>query len=153
MSDVLGNDVITIVNEWTEPGAWQPPLPPSPEVTTYQNTVIKGVQWEDTTDKDVTAPVANFVKNSVTLLIPGDADFTDKRKFLRYELFATLPKDQKPMFYSMKQDMIIFQGEVPPITDSYTLAMARAEFRYTTIKAIKNLNGFDILPHFEIIGV
>lgn len=150
--ETLGQDTITIVNEWVEEGAWLPPFPPGPDVTKYQNTVVKFGQWEDTTELDTNNLGRSTIK-SVTIFIPLDAQFTNKRKYMRNEDFVKLPPDQKENYFTLKTKTAIFLGEVPPISSLYSITQARQDFTNVIIEAINNYSNNDIIPHFELVGI
>ena len=150
--ETLGQDTLTIINSWLELGLFLPPFIQYPDIQRNQKTLVKYGQWEQATDKD-TNNISRFTVQSVNIYIPLDAKVTPKRKYIPYKKFDSTPDDQKVNFWTVRPDQYIFLGDVPEITELYTLDMAIKDFPVTRVNAINDLTNNDIIPHLEIIGI
>jgi hypothetical protein len=152
--DVLGKDTISVLNPWVEAGDWRPPFPPGPDVTKNQITTLSYAQWEDRTDKAVTTSgPPGFIQNYISIFIPHDIKTTDGRKYIEAAKFNALPSTEKPNYWTVDISKDVFLGIVPPITETFTIAEARKQFRNCVIKSIDNNLNNDLIPHLELLGI
>ena len=140
---ILAKHIITVINSFmTHPSG----------KTAYNRTVIKYVQWEDTTDRNYMSSGATFIDKHISIIIPKTAD-TQGKKYVPAKEWGLLPEAQQLLTWTLEPNTDIFYGEVPELTGGYTYTQVRKDFRYCLVKTIDDLANQPIMPHWEIVGI
>ena len=139
MNTALFGDTITVYNHYK-----------AARVDYWQRTVISGVQYRTKTEKTVAADGLH-VANIVSVTIPVDAD-AGGRHFIAPNAFSeSASKDSYfTLEASQNQDFIVFGSVSKDISPTYTVGALKAEYGYTTIKAVSDNTLRPRLKHWKV---
>lgn len=139
MNTALFGDTVTLYNHYK-----------AARVDYWQRTVITGVQYRAKTEKTVDSAGLHLA-NSVSVTIPVNAD-AGGRHYLAPEAFAA--STSKTSYFTLEaaqnQDFVVFGSVTKDITALYTIDMLKAEYGYTTIKAVSDNTLRPRLKHWEV---
>jgi hypothetical protein len=137
--NALFGDTITLYNHYK-----------SSRVDYWQRTVITGVQYRAKTEKTVDSAGLHLA-NSVSVTIPIDAE-TGARTYLSTAAFAasTTKSNHWTLDAAQNQDFVVFGAVTKDITTLYTIDALKAEYGYTTIKAVSDNTIRPLLKHWEV---
>lgn len=139
MNSSLFGDTITLYNHYRVA-----------RVDYWQRTVISGVQYRTKTEKSVDSSGLH-IANSVGVTIPVNAD-AGGRHYLAPAAFAA--SASKSSYFTLEAaqnlDFIVFGAVTKDISAQYTVDMLKAEYGYTTIKAISDNTLRPRLKHWEV---
>ena len=139
MNNALFGDTITLYNHHK-----------TARVDYWQRTVITGVQYRMKTEKTVAADGLHVV-NSVSVTIPGDAN-AGTRTYLSPAAFAasTAKTSHWTLDAAENQDLVVFGSVTKDISALYTIDALKAEYGYTTIKAVSDNTLRPRLGHWKV---
>jgi hypothetical protein len=142
---MIFKDVITVYNCYSE---GQPPFPPKLK---YNRTVIHNVMWKDKTHVTSDNGGKSFIGQTVSVTIPLEAIIEDGKKYVPPRDYTT--DDCWTLNADKANPDIIAFGECPEITDSYTVADLRKDYKTANIQAVSDSTNQGILPMWKVGGV
>ena len=141
----IGKNIITVFNKYAA-GDSNSPFPPT---ESWNKTVIKFAQWEDTTDRQANTNGITQVNKLISIIIPKNAN-TQGKKYVKPLEWTRLSTEQKLLSWTLKAEDYIFFEEVPISTITTDIIKQN---RCCLIKTVDDLSDQPVLPHWEITGV
>jgi len=141
----LSTHTITVYNKYTVMGS----APFFAESTKWARAVIRGVYWEDSTNRNVTADGLSSIDKTVSIIIPKEADAGDKI-FINPKDYTNLNAN---VCWTLGLEDIIVKGVCnEDITDSYTEQDLKKDYKSVDIKGYDDNMDTIHLPHFDVRG-
>lgn len=114
MSDypIWWSDTITVYNKYVDPLT---------DVITWYRTVISGAFWKYVGDKINIGAVTLETDNTICRI-------RENAKFVPYYQWISIPKDEKPNYFSLTVGDIIVKGDIQDDIDEYTSGHRSTDF-------------------------
>jgi hypothetical protein len=124
----------------------------------WDRTVLSGVQWKETANRNVSSDGTSRMDYSVSIIIPANARAEDGKSYMRPDLYATLPledRDHWTLDFKQAKDVIVHGACEQEIGDQYAIAKLKKDYPACDIKAVSDNRNHAVsdLRHWKVRGI
>jgi hypothetical protein len=124
----------------------------------WDRAVISGVQWKETTSRNIASDGTSKIDYGISITIPADARVDGGKAYVRPDLYASLPLtdlDHWTLDFKQAKDVIVRGLCQKEIDDQYTIARLKKDYPACGIKAVSDNRNHAVpdLRHWKVRGI